>query len=225
MLIANRSLPCLWAVKVALLAIVLSAISACGDTRNDTSAGSQQPIAEKVGESPQDEITITLIEDGFYQEQEAPNDLLSSGSDDQASNPTSGDNTLSEPVIEGLGFSEAEQDQNSVNRGDIPEPFCLNKRMEDPKNVSIESACEKISNRLASVKYSVCIAAKLKHTGCSSVNDFPILMREFPPLEKRKPQGRILIIGGTHGDELTSCLLYTSPSPRDQRGSRMPSSA
>ena len=24
---------------------------------------------------------------------------------------------------------------------------------------------------------------------------------------------------------LTSCLLYTSPSPRDQRGSRMPSSA
>ena len=25
--------------------------------------------------------------------------------------------------------------------------------------------------------------------------------------------------------ELYSCLLYTSPSPRDQRGSRMPSSA
>ena len=24
---------------------------------------------------------------------------------------------------------------------------------------------------------------------------------------------------------LTTCLLYTSPSPRDQRGSRMPSSA
>ena len=26
-------------------------------------------------------------------------------------------------------------------------------------------------------------------------------------------------------DELQGCLLYTSPSPRDQRGSRMPSSA
>ena len=26
-------------------------------------------------------------------------------------------------------------------------------------------------------------------------------------------------------DELLGCLLYTSPSPRDQRGSRMPSSA
>jgi len=29
--------------------------------------------------------------------------------------------------------------------------------------------------------------------------------------------------GGTRNS--TSCLLYTSPSPRDQRGSRMPSSA
>ena len=26
-------------------------------------------------------------------------------------------------------------------------------------------------------------------------------------------------------DPINSCLLYTSPSPRDQRGSRMPSSA
>ena len=26
-------------------------------------------------------------------------------------------------------------------------------------------------------------------------------------------------------DKLSLCLLYTSPSPRDQRGSRMPSSA
>ena len=26
-------------------------------------------------------------------------------------------------------------------------------------------------------------------------------------------------------DQLKDCLLYTSPSPRDQRGSRMPSSA
>ena len=29
----------------------------------------------------------------------------------------------------------------------------------------------------------------------------------------------------THGGRNKTCLLYTSPSPRDQRGSRMPSSA
>ena len=31
--------------------------------------------------------------------------------------------------------------------------------------------------------------------------------------------------GGDAGGAATTCLLYTSPSPRDQRGSRMPSSA
>ena len=30
---------------------------------------------------------------------------------------------------------------------------------------------------------------------------------------------------GKHRDSTKGCLLYTSPSPRDQRGSRMPSSA
>ena len=28
-----------------------------------------------------------------------------------------------------------------------------------------------------------------------------------------------------YSEQVNSCLLYTSPSPRDQRGSRMPSSA
>ena len=31
--------------------------------------------------------------------------------------------------------------------------------------------------------------------------------------------------GNPSGDAYAGCLLYTSPSPRDQRGSRMPSSA
>ena len=32
-------------------------------------------------------------------------------------------------------------------------------------------------------------------------------------------------LSGINFDKIYSCLLYTSPSPRDQRGSRMPSSA
>ena len=34
------------------------------------------------------------------------------------------------------------------------------------------------------------------------------------------PKGRNVVMDKSYG-----CLLYTSPSPRDQRGSRMPSSA
>ena len=34
-----------------------------------------------------------------------------------------------------------------------------------------------------------------------------------------------IIPGHSTPEQYTNCLLYTSPSPRDQRGSRMPSSA
>ena len=42
-----------------------------------------------------------------------------------------------------------------------------------------------------------------------------------------KPDGEVQFIAGrnTPGGKKLGCLLYTSPSPRDQRGSRMPSSA
>ena len=45
---------------------------------------------------------------------------------------------------------------------------------------------------------------------------------------KRKPRLRFIALLYSHYPfraVLPSCLLYTSPSPRDQRGSRMPSSA
>ena len=55
----------------------------------------------------------------------------------------------------------------------------------------------------------------------------PLIAEQGQPLD-----GLILIRNGfarlsrQHGDgHQTICLLYTSPSPRDQRGSRMPSSA
>ena len=48
-------------------------------------------------------------------------------------------------------------------------------------------------------------------------------------LSKQKPKFKGLLTTGNVGDKkiyaIKPCLLYTSPSPRDQRGSRMPSSA
>ena len=44
-----------------------------------------------------------------------------------------------------------------------------------------------------------------------------------PPLQ---PVQVVAVTGGKGGvGKSNVCLLYTSPSPRDQRGSRMPSSA
>ena len=46
-----------------------------------------------------------------------------------------------------------------------------------------------------------------------------------PSLETPPLIGALMMMGAGIGWGLYSCLLYTSPSPRDQRGSRMPSSA
>ena len=50
----------------------------------------------------------------------------------------------------------------------------------------------------------------------------------YPPLKIESPKTEWknkVNIDGTMSSQFITCLLYTSPSPRDQRGSRMPSSA
>lgn len=70
--------------------------------------------------------------------------------------------------------------------------------------ISPDQACKKISSKLASVSLRECRRLNLTLSGASSANGFPMLIKEFPPLGTRIPKGRVLIIGGTHGDELTS---------------------
>ncbi|MCP4188276.1 MAG: murein peptide amidase A [Gammaproteobacteria bacterium] len=65
-------------------------------------------------------------------------------------------------------------------------------------------ACEKIAAKLASVGLRECRNIGMKPSGYLSSNGFPILVKEFPPLGSRIPKGRILLVGGTHGDELSS---------------------
>lgn len=71
-------------------------------------------------------------------------------------------------------------------------------------SVSVDQACERISSKLASVALDECLTAKLAKTGHYSVEGFPLLLREYPPVKSRQPKGRVLLVGGTHGDELAS---------------------
>ena len=62
------------------------------------------------------------------------------------------------------------------------------------------------------------------------IGDEPDLPYHRPPLSKDFLSGNkvlddILIRPASGYEAANICLLYTSPSPRDQRGSRMPSSA
>lgn len=111
--------------------------------------------------------------------------------------------TASKQLVLDMGFSEA---QNKEANDHSTANFCLGNKSDDSANdkFSPDFICTKISNRLASVSMESCLAAKLKKSGCQSVKGFPIVTRSFLPIEGKIPQGRILVLGGTHADELTS---------------------
>lgn len=73
--------------------------------------------------------------------------------------------------------------------------------------MTLEQACRAISGRLASVALSDCLHGGLHLTQAESCQGFPILIREYPPLAHRQPQARVLVVGGTHGDELSSISI------------------
>jgi len=106
-------------------------------------------------------------------------------------------------LITDLGFSGTHKDLPEDETTAEPSLYCLNDSVKNDEN-ALKEECRRISDRLASVSMQSCLEAKLKETGCRSVLDFPILVRDFAPLENKTPQGRILVIGGTHADELTS---------------------
>lgn len=64
--------------------------------------------------------------------------------------------------------------------------------------------CEAIGKKLASVKIKECLSFDFQASDILSVNKQAILVKEYPPLGNKKSQARVLVIGGTHGDELTS---------------------
>ena len=69
--------------------------------------------------------------------------------------------------------------------------------------MTVKDVCKKISGKLASVSYKECdIGFEL--SGAQSVQGMPIIIKEYPPLSTRKPQSRVLMIGGIHGDEYSS---------------------
>ena len=72
----------------------------------------------------------------------------------------------------------------------------------------VKQACVDISNKLASVSLAECSQRKLQASQHISFKQRPLLIKEYPPLlNKRKPQAKILLLGGIHGDEYSSVTI------------------
>ena len=209
MLIFTR-LPTPSAVKKYLFVLfILSVLSGCGDNKEETQVALEEATSQTSSKQTDSEEIDAVIDGGVDQgaDVSATSDLSSSqihSSESLKQDKSVQDN---KSLIEDLGFSGAQDSKDSLTEEVAPELFCLDSKSVTQSKQLIDDACRKISTRLASVKYAGCKAANLQMTGCTSVKGFPILMSEFAPVIERKPQGRILIVGGTHGDELTSVSM------------------
>ncbi len=67
--------------------------------------------------------------------------------------------------------------------------------------------CRRIGGKLGSVSVEQCLDAGLQHSGAWSNEGTPILYRDYPRLPSREPLGRVLLIGGIHGDEYSSVSI------------------
>ena len=71
----------------------------------------------------------------------------------------------------------------------------------------VEIECERIGGKLGSVSVSDCRNANLQATSARTHKNAPILLKEYPPLSARSPLGRVLLVGGIHGDEYSSVSI------------------
>ena len=72
---------------------------------------------------------------------------------------------------------------------------------------SVTHACEEISDKLASVSLDDCHFVDFHTAEIKSVLGKPLLTKTFEPIAGRPNLGRVTLIGGVHGDELSSISI------------------
>ncbi|MGB1800180.1 MAG: murein peptide amidase A, partial [Gammaproteobacteria bacterium] len=77
----------------------------------------------------------------------------------------------------------------------------------EENDLLMNEQCTRIGNKLGSVNIKDCLDINLTATEGRSVNKQAILLKEYPPLPRRSPLGRVLLIGGIHGDEYSSVSI------------------
>ena len=72
---------------------------------------------------------------------------------------------------------------------------------------ALTATCRRIGDKLGSVSFEECQNMGLDLSMGRAVSGTPILTREYLPLPSRQPRGKVLLIGGIHGDEYSSVTI------------------
>ncbi|MCB1791427.1 MAG: succinylglutamate desuccinylase/aspartoacylase family protein [Gammaproteobacteria bacterium] len=86
----------------------------------------------------------------------------------------------------------------------ITPPTVAESALGDARLPDIAALCQEIGNKLGSVSVADCQRQQLQSTGYRSVLQRELAIKEYPPRPPKVPLGRVLVIGGIHGDEYSS---------------------
>lgn len=77
----------------------------------------------------------------------------------------------------------------------------------ESKKNDINRLCHEIGNKLGSVSEKDCVNQHLTTNGGQSTEGRPLAFKEYPPLGSRQPLGKVLLMGGIHGDEYSATSI------------------
>ncbi len=72
---------------------------------------------------------------------------------------------------------------------------------------TITSLCEEIGSKLSSVSIDNCHQQKLISSENHTTKGRPLAYKIYPPLKTKTPLGRVLLMGGIHGDEYSAVSI------------------
>jgi hypothetical protein len=75
------------------------------------------------------------------------------------------------------------------------------------KTFSINDLCHQIGSKLGSVSIKNCQNQNLIHSNFYSEENRPLAFKIYPPLNSKEPMGRVLLMGGIHGDEYSAVSI------------------
>lgn len=74
-------------------------------------------------------------------------------------------------------------------------------------DLSVNMLCKEIGNKLGSVSQQDCLRQGLIDSGTQTTYKRPLAYKIYPPLKNKKPLGKVLLMGGIHGDEYSAISI------------------
>ena len=109
-----------------------------------------------------------------------------------------------EDLIESPTYKASEKIEPAVDSADLPEQQAQEKKPLKQISETPFELCKELGAKLSSVSEEDCLNQKLVKSGTTSLQGRDLAHRDYLPVTGKTPLGRVLVIGGIHGDEFSS---------------------